>query len=452
MRRIISVILLSSHIFAEPLIFLSPSEITTQPNKRIGLSLSARDIKDAIAIQLDLFFDPSIVKVEDVEKKGLFDWLCWIQRPDSVRIIAGINPSANPVSGTGTIGSITIFAQAVGTSSISITNPWIIKQISEERPKTSNSTITVRLGEPYLQFKPIGTQSTHNPFPITIYALNEMGEPMNLTAAVTLSDLTNTIEGFLTFNGTNTTGMVTIGSIPNGGLNRIKAIANGVSGESNEFLIFAKDSCVHNIEIPTQSGTVSLHIDPSIIGKDYYIDVTGDITGTITLPDESVGLGVSIDLYTEDGEAEGTLLSSFKLEMSYKEEELGGVDETTLRLYTLVSNKWEMTENSGVDITNNICYGWVSHLSFFCIIGSKTISSQKPLFWPNPYYTRKHSKIEFSPQIKKVVVYNLSGELVKEFEYNVWEWPEKILSSGVYILILFDEQGTRYRRKFGVVK
>jgi len=214
-----------------------------------------------------------------------------------------------------------------------LNNPWVIKEESEEIPKTSSSTVTVKLGEPYLQLEPIDTQKTHHPFSITVYAINEYGKPLSLTSPVCLDDYTHTIEGSLTFNGTQTTGTATINSVPNRGINRITAIADGISGMSNLFLIFASDSCHHNIDIPINSGTITCDIDPTTIGKDYYIDITEDITGTVTLPEGNVGLGLSIDVYTEEGEIEGNLPSSFKVYAGYREEDMGNIDESTLRLY-----------------------------------------------------------------------------------------------------------------------
>jgi len=441
---ILLLILLVAKPFAESSLSLSPSTITAYPKERISLSLNAEDIKDAICIQLDVSFDPSIIEIESVEKDMLFSWLIWMKGTESIRIISGVSLGSLPISGTGTICKLSFITNNLGTTSIFIKNPYVIKQDSEEIPKTLGSTITVRLGEPYLRFETISTQKTHTPFPITIYAIDPYGEPMSLTSTIALDDYTHTIEGSLTFNGTYTKGTVSISSVPNRGINRITAKTDGISGISNPFLIFASDPFHHKIDIPTDSGTITCDIDPSTIGEDYYIDIAEDITGTVTLLEGNVGLGLSIDVYTEEGEISGEI-SPFKVEIPYREEDLGNINEATLRLYTLI-DRWQITRDSGVDTQNNICYGWISHLSYFCIAGSVTTH---PLFWPNPYYPNIHKEIRFSSKIKSARVFNIKGELVDTTEKKTYI-PN--LSSGVYIIILEDTEGRRYIRRLGIIR
>ncbi|MEW6007961.1 MAG: hypothetical protein AB1595_07465 [bacterium] len=250
---------------------------------------------------------------------------------NEIKITTALSPTTPPVSGQGTIANISFIARAPGTATLSTSNGYLIREFSKEGLLPSFSTITIATTLPYLEFEDIPNQLTHKPFLITLYAKDSQGNPLFLNSAIDLDDYTHTIIGSITMSGTYTTGTATIFQTTNKGINRIMANVGTISGISNQFIVFADDSYEHKVEIEARSGTITIDMGSSTIGEDWYVEVE-DVSSTIELPEGNIGIGIKIEVSTNSGTIEGSLASSFRVDVSYKDEDLGGMDEETLFL------------------------------------------------------------------------------------------------------------------------
>ncbi len=157
-----------------------------------------------------------------------------------------------------------------------------------------------------------------------------------------------------------------------------------------------------------------------------------------------------------------------------KDEELGDINESLLRIYYLdeEKHKWRLLKNCSVNINENYVQGRISQLGIYRIIEVNIIKDLSYIIiYPNPYYPEEtdYLKIDYLPidcNIK-VRIYTISGELVRvldekgtELEVNEFKikayWNGKNdcgrdVATGVYFCIVESDIGN-YVGKFALIR
>lgn len=141
------------------------------------------------------------------------------------------------------------------------------------------------------------------------------------------------------------------------------------------------------------------------------------------------------------------LISPATLILPYSEEEIEGMDESNLRIYTLSNGTWLMVNTSEVLPDENKVSAEVSHFSFFRImeyVPSGSLMSKNSVYsYPNP---AKGDTVTFKFHLAdkayvSIEVYNVAGEKIIKLEKancpagvaSEISWNMKNIASGVYI-------------------
>ncbi|MFQ3675695.1 MAG: T9SS type A sorting domain-containing protein [Endomicrobiia bacterium] len=134
----------------------------------------------------------------------------------------------------------------------------------------------------------------------------------------------------------------------------------------------------------------------------------------------------------------------------YRDSDISNVDETKLVFAILneQSNFWEKLP-SAVNSEYNHIVATITHLSKFAIIQPPDIDidDAKVIIYPNPFKPMEHNlvTIEYLPEPAKVYIYTISGEFVRELNYDStdgetrWDGKNldgKMVSSGIYFVLI----------------
>jgi hypothetical protein len=203
--------------------------------------------------------------------------------------------------------------------------------------------------------------------------------------------------------------------------------------------------------VTIKSGTTSIEI--------YILPPEAVLPATLTYLTGNIGIGIEINAYGTSGAKIGTV--SLYVEIHYKEELLGNVDEETLRLWVSSDGiNWEEVIPSGVDTDRNIVFGTVTHLSYIAPAGELKFAKDlsNAFAYPNPYYANKHECIWFGEvtQDSIIKIFTIAGKLVCEIKVEDcpqrWDVKKKSLSSGIYIYLIKDPVGNKKVGKLGIIK
>jgi hypothetical protein len=297
-------------------------------------------------------------------------------------------------------------------------------------------------------------------FTLTIIPYDKDNNPTTYNGTALITDLTNTIS-------TNTTGIInaewrgslTITKSLNTGIDTITVTSGTRTGKGTILIYIDKNTPVI---VENEHGTIAT-IETGTLTECFVITIKDarDSATFTTVEKPAKPIGVCIDV-TITGTSGTEFHEGFVIfvEVPYKKANLGGIDESTLRLYTYNagSNTWNIVPSSWPDTDKNIIYGTLTHLTWVVPLGLVTFApdNNHVKVYPNP--CKKSNTINFANMSNGAIIkiYNIAGELVKEIPVTKspqeWNISEGKIASGVYVYVVTGGGGGKSVGKIGIVK
>ncbi|MEW6482287.1 MAG: T9SS type A sorting domain-containing protein [bacterium] len=196
----------------------------------------------------------------------------------------------------------------------------------------------------------------------------------------------------------------------------------------------------------------------------------------------NVGIGVVLNAYdTLGNKLSGTLTNPIYIEIQYKKELLGNIDENTLLFYIL-SDEGDVggTISCSLSTITKTISGTFNHLSIIALAGTSqqalTAENLKNIsVYPNPFVPYDNDKDNGIPyngsadsgitfkgltENAEIRIFNLAGRLVREVmltNQGIWQWDarnqnNKELSSGIYIYVITNNKKEKATGRIAIVK
>jgi hypothetical protein len=318
---------------------------------------------------------------------------------------------------------------------------------------------------------------------VTITACQADGTPIDtFKGKVILKDKLGYLQT-VTFDGTSTKQVVvTIPQSPNKGTNTIFAYFEGkIMGTSTDFFVLINKDIGGTVILTTNIGTAKVEFGSAT--EDFYVVITPSPTG-VDIPKYGVATSIYeiIAYNSSHTQFTGTFTTPIYIEIPYLDKDQDGVvddttiGEETLKLYVFRNNIWQEVDNSGVDTTRNVVYGFVNSLSIFIPIGEPVAPDKlgKISVYPNPFKPNSglgHTHITFGSKrdisrrltrYATIRIYDVAGDLIKTLEvvpadkgqkvWNVRNEAGKEVASGVYIYLITNPQGEKCIGKLAIIR
>jgi hypothetical protein len=208
-------------------------------------------------------------------------------------------------------------------------------------------------------------------------------------------------------------------------------------------------------------------------GKLRGIKQIGDLDKTIT---DFQATDASGNVVTDIQSASGDV----RIVINYSQQAAEGIDADNFRIYYLNESKaeWELvTGEQKVDKVNRTVEAVITHLSVYRIFATVPLANdlKNVYIYPNPYHSGDddkfngedgvagYEKVTFEniTSTAKVRIYTISGELVNTLEVSrgegqiLWDldnFQGQAVASGVYIILVTDEDNHRYVGRLTVIR
>lgn len=127
---------------------------------------------------------------------------------------------------------------------------------------------------------------------------------------------------------------------------------------------------------------IKLTVPPGAVSEDTTFTIKRVDISSVNQPGPTSGLFlIAGSVYKIKAERDGNLITTFNkpltLTFIYTNEQVKGLDESSLKIYWWNSEKWVALENSKVDIGNNRVVASINHFTIFALIGLKTVSPRE---------------------------------------------------------------------------
>ena len=325
--------------------------------------------------------------------------------------------------------------------------------------------------------------------PLTVSIYDSEGNPADYNGTAVLRDKLG-VKGNAMFDGTSTwTGAVTIPQMPSGGTDTITVDAAGVTpAVSNTFLVLINRYTGGTVTLFTSGvGTTTVRFGTYTFIQDFYAIIRAAAATGMNIPDGGVINSAQeiIACNMNHDPLSGTFTNLTYLEIPYLDTNGDNVvDETniradSLRVWVWQNNEWKIVDSgtgsmSGVDVSRNVVWCNINHLTTFMPIGILIAPSQlgKVVVYPNPFvYGLGHERITFGSKhdpskaltpYATIKIFNIAGELVRTIEVipddqgqKTWDARNESndrVASGIYFYLITNPWNEKCVGKLAIVR
>jgi len=297
-------------------------------------------------------------------------------------------------------------------------------------------------------------------FTLTIIPRDNHSNPTNYNGTATITDMTG-IQQNITITNQGWKGSLTATKSLNTGIDTITVTIGATILQATITIYIDKDNPA---VVESPYGTVTF-VHTGSLTESFRVTINDAKNyATFTaggMPAKAIGVCIDVKLIGTSG-TEFNQGFTLQVAVPYKEQDLGDVNEFTLRLYTFDINTstWKEVPGSWVDTVNNIVYGTITHLTLIAPLGfAPSFNLNSVIVYPNPYKPHLgHTSITFAGLTGKadIRIFNIAGEEVAKFEETdadgIYRWQNPKLASGVYIYLITNNQKQKAIGKIGIVK